>query len=442
MAITFKLKYGDPSSWSYIDLTDSDHGMVDYVPQAPAEGAAEQVESGTWRVHGSTLANLIAAVEAIENVFRRAAEYDAEQVGTNQVFVTATYDGGSTIYESEIYEGKVQLPATIFREDWANFEANVVITWRRAVYWERIANAYMINSNGNTDYLHIFNCDDGSGASPNKKENFADLASGYYPAGDLPAPVMVLLTGVANNVDEIYVYQNAKSNPTTVVYLAEVGTAGDTADANRSGGYYKTVAVPAAGTGYDVETGSVNLADLKGGAWLRFLLSAKFNGTVKARPYVSVNGIKYYGPASILTCDNTYFELFDLGLVRLPESASFVSSQFAAVVAGINLYSTPGLNVSVDYFQYSPIDSFLHAKLDKAVSLSTDVIFLDSKNQTTFAYTSAASKITTLGTLFGGINLEPGVVSRLIFKFKSGKNDDMALSAFVTVIPYLRKKTL
>ena len=203
MAITFKLKYGDPSSWSYIDLTDSDHGMVAYTPQAPEEGAADQVESGTWRVHGSSLANLITAVEAIENLFRRAAEYDAEQVGSNQVFVTATYDGGSTYWDSQIFEGSVQLPATIFKADWANFEAEVVITWRRAPWWEWSTSAFMINSNGNSDVLNIYNCNDGSGASPNKKENFANISSGYFPAGDLPAPARIYLMGVANAVDEV-----------------------------------------------------------------------------------------------------------------------------------------------------------------------------------------------------------------------------------------------
>jgi hypothetical protein len=74
MAHTIRLKYGPPSGWSYLYLTDADHGNVDYYPRTAGQDDEEITESGRWRVAGSSASDLITHIRAIEQLFARGLQ--------------------------------------------------------------------------------------------------------------------------------------------------------------------------------------------------------------------------------------------------------------------------------------------------------------------------------------------------------------------------------
>jgi len=445
MAHTIKLKYGHPTAgWSYIDLTDSTHGILDYAPATAAEGADDVVESGIFRIAGASVAAWTAAIEAIDDIFHRAADYEREQTGAWQVRVTFQGSGEANTWEAALYEGRVEVPSEILGVDWANLDAEATITWRRAANWERVANITATNDNSGTQ--KIFNSNDGTGSSPNKRENWLGIGAAQVP-GNQPAPTSIMMEiTTAGSVDQVIIINNAKSRPGTVLYTyeGETGTS-DGTDAFRSGGKYKDVTVPADTTGTTKEwDADGNLLSVQTGAWMRCLLSATFTGTVKFTPYISVAGVKYYGASSIITQDGTAWQVMDLGMLRL---ADFIgtyefAATWSAVKVGVRMICAAGATVRVDYCMFIPVDSMVRVKLDTP-AVTGDFIHINCHDNRVYTVGSLGA-LKGSGTIVGGLYLEPNLAQQLIFRLFSGaKNTDtMADSAVVSVFGWLRRRTL
>jgi hypothetical protein len=441
MAHVLKLKYGSPASWSYIDLTDSDHGIVNYVPGTPADGAETITESGRFRVSGSVYAYFIARIQAIQRVFYQALAYSQDEIGAYQVWLTITPAGAGDVWESQIFEGRLELTEQILGVDWANYATEVVLIWTRAGWWEQYADIPITNNNSSGDPLSttIYNSGDGSGAAPTKRENWVTIEPAYI-RGDLPAAATVEFTKT-NAVTQFEVFHNARTMwSSSFLVEGETGT-GDTVDANRSGGKYHIYTTPVGGTtGIDVQGAPADLKNITDGAWLRFSLSAYFSGTVSARPYISIGGKKYYGSKSVLT-GAAVFRVYDLGMVRMPQGTfDAFTSGYYAVYVGINFIAASAVDVLVDYFYSQPIDSYAKGIMDIATS---GQVTLDTRSGTMVGDDGThADKIGAFGTLYGGIWLEPNVYQRLMFKMTEGGVDVMANSAVVNVYARMRKRTL
>lgn len=185
MAHVLNLVYGATT----ITLASGDYRISRYVPGTPGVGDEEITESAVIQVTGSTVAALQAAVQAIETALRLAEEY-AEGLGTTRVYVNLQPDGAATLYRSELYGGQVLWPETALKADWANKQVEVQVTWRRAGWWEGPETQLnLTNTNGTntTNALRVFNCNDGSGSSPNDRCNYVTVASTVL--GTMPAPV-------------------------------------------------------------------------------------------------------------------------------------------------------------------------------------------------------------------------------------------------------------
>ncbi len=445
MAHALKIKYGSPASWAYIDLTDSNHGIVDYVPGTPGEGADEIVESGRFRVAGSSVADLITKIGEIEQVFYKAGQFGADGIGAWQVWVTIQPSEVSETWESQVFEGRLELTEDVLGVDWANRATEVVLIWRRCGWWERYAGCGPTNDNVFESIPIVFNSNDGTGSYPLIHENWVDIPAAGVGC-DLPAPATITL-GPTTAIDTVEMFLNAKTAP-EAMYMAEGETGtGDTTDANRSKGKYKIYTTPAGGTtGVDVRLPAPTLGVILNGAWLRFSLSAKFSGTVYARPFIEIGGKKYYGSKSILTGAGADFYAYDLGMVRFPHSGRFNSySAFAdgfnAPFVGINFIAASAVAVSVDYFLYIPIDGYAKAVLDTTAAA---YIIIDTRAGMALANANLGSenKISSIGTLWGGIWLEPNTLQRISFKLTAGGLDVMATKASLQMSAWLRKRTL
>lgn len=447
MAHTIKLKYGAPGGWAYIDLTDAQHGNVDYVPGTPGEGAAEMVESGRWRVAGDSVTDLLGKIREIETVLYRAGQFGMDGIGAYQARLTVQPEGVIETWESPIYEGRLELGGAVLGGEWANHETDVVLIWRRAGWWERYVSVPLTNANGTnvtTAGLAVYNSNDGTGSSPTKLVNYADVKAQHVP-GDLPAPaVFEVQTGA--RIKQIWTCLNAKSLPGTLVYQVEGETGTDTADATRSAGKYHTYTVPAGATGLNITLATSNLSTVLTGAWLRFMASAKFTGTVKITPYLSINGVIYYGPSSIATNAGTW-QAFDLGLMQLPPVGNYdeaISGAFYAVSVGLNVINAAGLAFDLDYVQFCPADGYAVSKVDlnplDPLNVRTDC---RGGGVNVTAQFDSVDGVISVGTLYGGIMLEPGMAQRLVFKMLLASNaDTLSTGGLVRLFCWARKRTL
>lgn len=463
MAHVIKLKYGSPASWAYVDLTDINHGIVDYVPTPGSEGVDDLVESGVFRVVGSSVADLESKIRAIETIFHQAAAYEASPVGAYQVRLTVQLSGSAETWESPIYEGRLMLPNQMLGPTWANREGEVTLTWRRAAWFERYVSVPVTNPNGaaQTDGLVVYACNDGETADTiYERWNYADIAAGAVP-GDMPAPAVIALVGMDApdyaGLTDVYVGGNAKTAPATLVYQieGETGT-GDTVDADRSAGKFHRYAL-SAGTLTPIEyDASTALGAVLTGAWLRVILSANFDGVVKVRPYISINTIKYYGPATtniIGTGDS--FELYDLGLLQLPmigiyDDAVLSGYRTTEFKIGFTAINAAGLNFDLDYMQFSPVDTALHGVFENAIANTgaDKQILIDCHDgNIRFLVKSGASwYMGAAGVLYGGIYLEPGIAQRLVFNWMCSvatyPTDLVSSGADVVVHCWARRRTM
>lgn len=449
MAHTIKLKYGHPTAgWSYIDLTDSTHGILDYTPATAAEGAEDVVESGIFRIAGASVATWTAALEAIDDVFHRAAEYEREQTGAWQVRVTFQGSGEANTWEAALYEGRVEMPSGILGADWANLDLEATITWRRAANWERMVTITGTNDNVTAGVSRIFNNNDGTGTAPNKNLGHMLIAADQVP-GSQPAPLGIRLAIETGTVDKIYVIHNAKSSPATMVgsfYEGETGT-GDTTDATRHGGKYKNVTVPAdtVGTtkswGFDANT-------ILTGVWLRAMLSCKFSGTVKFTPYLMLDTVKYYGASSIATGNGTDWQFLDLGMIKKPDFVTMIEEAptWASSYVGVRMICAAGTTVSVDYALFEPTDNMAIIKIDQPGG--TPVHYINFHDGTVYTVQESSAGhpqyLTGIGTIIGDIALEPNLAQSLTFKMVYGDSsvDTMTNKALVNFYAWLRRRSL
>jgi hypothetical protein len=456
MSHTFKLKYGSPASWSTIDLTDYGHGRVNYTPGTAAEGADDLTESAVWRIGGTSKTDLVAKIQAIENVFRRAAEYDRSKIGQDQVYLTAQLDGTIEIWESPIYEGRVELPADALGLYWKNLVMPVTLIWRRAPWWEQyiasdnIAGYIPIrNSNytGVINHVKISNNNDGSGSAFNQNINTATVTA---VPGDLPFVARVqfgLPFDTTAGIDKVVICQNAKA-PNLAGHATFEGETGvfDTTDATRSAGAYHSYTIAAGATGTLMEWTHASLRTIYDGTWLRCFLSAKVNGTVKITPYMLINGVKYFGTASVVTAAGANFGLYDLGLLNFPPIDTRIAAYtgYSSVYYGIWIVSAAGATVGVDYADFVPTDSCIIAKLDSPAS-ATWVVEINSYYNLVVAVIGS-SDISCMGAAQGRLTLTPGVTNYLYFKWTCSGIDNQTLFSsflpFVTLSGWARKRTL
>lgn len=439
MAHVFKIKYGSPAGWTYIDLTDANHGIVSYVPGTAGEGADEITESGRFRVAGSSVSDLLAKIAEIEQAFYKAGAYSLDQIGAYQVWLTMQPDGTSDVWESQVFEGRLELTEDVLGVDWANRITDVILLWRRAGFWEKYTLVAATNDNESGGTYTIYNSGDASGSAPTKKENWVDIAAVAVP-GDLPAPAVCIFVK-STTVTQFEVFHNARALPTSS-FLAEGETGtDDTTDANRSGGKYHVYTTPAGGsTGVDVLSATTLLKNVVGGAWVRFVLSAQFSGTVYARPYIKLGSKKYFGPRSVLT-GAADFMAYDLNLLRIPFGTfQLFTTGYYVVEVGVNLIAATAVAVAVDYFYSIPVDSYAKGVMDISDS---NVVVMDAHDGVMVGDDGPhANKIGALGTLYGGIWLEPNMAQRLTFKMTAAGVDTMANSALISVYAWLRKRTI
>lgn len=236
-----------------IDLNEgTTYTIVDYQTKTGNPDDESVEERIVVRVGGSavtSIALLRTAVEKLEDILLTAKNIDETKIGYIYLYNVKSAAG------SLLKGGRLELGTRLWYEDYANKATDVTLVIRReAIWWNEniMGTDDAENQNGSaTDSydtgLNIFNCNDLSGSSPNKRCNYIDFPTGIAGYYGLPSTTCFLMkntTNDANHIRNVWAAINVNENPATMVHNFEFedGTGGTpTVDADCSGGDYMAI---------------------------------------------------------------------------------------------------------------------------------------------------------------------------------------------------------
>lgn len=222
-------------------LSATDAYLEGYNPQNFGASANDVTEAHQVEFIGgnSTVdANLV----ELERLFEQARIWDSSRKGA-RVYIQISLDG-TTVWRSEVYDGRILSTGDMVKYERALGIRQATVVVRRANWWEGAeAQIPLTNGNGtaNTSGLAVYNCNDGSGSSPTKKNNYVAI-TGTDVAGDLPGATRLEITNTyaTSRLYYLWIGQNW-TDPGNFVHTLEAESAtgaSATASASASGGYY------------------------------------------------------------------------------------------------------------------------------------------------------------------------------------------------------------
>lgn len=447
MAHTLNLVYGSTT----VALASGDYRIARYKPDTPDEGAEEISETAVIQVTGATLAALQANLKAIQTALEHARLFQDGKTYL-PVYVQFQGSGESLLWQSEVLAGRVVLPDTALQADWANLELEVAVIWTRRAIWEAASWIAVPLTNGNgtnqTGGLNIYNCNDGSGSSPNKRNNYATIAAADV-LGDLPGPVK-LQFAVPAEVKNIYIGLQANLNGTGLVqpwaeaedftFSPTYGT--ETADADYSGGnylsYHHLDTLP---THRSTISLLANLSAYSGSAYRFFV---RWNDALTGNPLAANSLRSRFSVADGAWDMQNTSEVYNgakllepIGDLFLPPSRLWLpSGTLKSFLLSFSFYSELELLIALDCFFWLPLDSYIQLGSDQLYWTTPDaynplLTYAEGLDKKLYAtYLDGSSPVNYFDRVYGaGLFLYPGVDQRMHFLF----GDDTPITATTSV---------
>lgn len=350
---------------SNISLTTDGVILNHYVPQAPRrigpgvldyEPVTETVEI-TISAASTTAAQ--SAINYIERLLVAAIHRTLSGIG-NRVYLKYQPMNDGTLWRAEVKDGTLELgdrAMTTFGQ--AKIEA--MLTIQRFAWWEGAETALPLsNGNGsnNTTGLTSYNHDDGDSGHDNWVTIAEDVVEGV-----LPTPVKLTLTnntGASQDYRHVYVANNAFSDPANLAHIIEgesVVSGGTVASlAGMSGGQYVHSTLP--GPAYWHWTLSTSLLTKMAGRYFRAL--GRFVSLTANAVYATLQIRDQYGLVTLHEGEEvllpTTDQLADLGALPFPPGG--YNSNWAAQRLVLKLRSAATVQVSLDFIQLTPLDSY------------------------------------------------------------------------------------
>jgi len=240
-----------------VTLTSSPFQVREYHPRTAPQNIPTLAETCEVRVMDGSVANNLDEVRSLSLLLDQAREAQRNRT-LDKVYLEWKQSAGGTAYRSELKEARSEWNQdTLTLANWTGDTQFNTISWERANWWEGPeAQIPLSNTNGtnNTSGLNVFNTNDGVGTSPNKRNNYVDVA-GTAIVGDLHGATRLEMinTYATSRLGLLWIGQNY-TNPSTFThhYEAEAATHGGTAIAQSqySGGTVVNLPVP---TGTETE---------------------------------------------------------------------------------------------------------------------------------------------------------------------------------------------
>lgn len=251
MGMKISLTYGSTT----IDLQASGCKVLDgYYPKTPGAEDERLVEEMECLFIG-TEAAAEALVQGIQNLFGYAYAQQDQENPKQAVYFNFAIDADHTAWRSRVYQGRINFTGKLYKH-WRNGQVRFNLLMTRDAFWEG-AEVQLPLTNGNgtdiTDEINVFNCNDGTGTSPNKLNNWVKINAADVE-GDLPGPVRLSIADITEGSPELSYYNElfiahwidefGEGQPTTVIEAEDMYDITEHSDSGCSGGAYGTWDLP------------------------------------------------------------------------------------------------------------------------------------------------------------------------------------------------------
>ncbi len=283
-----------------VNLASGGNYIMDYVPKLAQLTDAQRerlflgardlydeptvVETAKIKLTG-TESQIQTATQTIQNILRVQAPRRYRTRSGQRVFLKWLATGLSGANRAEILYGSAEFSKTealyFGLAKW--FQCEVLIAWKRRLF-EKDSETELPLTNGNgaaqTGGIVVFNCGDSSGASPNKQDNYVQIAAAAA-VGVLPAPLRIVMANTyGTNLRRVYIAHKAQGTPASFTHILEwenaslngtyctAGAAAGTSNGNK----VAVVNVPAAATTLATWTITSTQAGYVLSQWIRVML--------------------------------------------------------------------------------------------------------------------------------------------------------------------------
>lgn len=428
-----------------VTLTTTDAYLQNYALSSSDSGTEPVTESLQVEFVGANNAAVEANLQKLERLLRNA-RLRLDGVTVDRVYFKVNKDG--TIWQSEIYNGKIEFTEHWIKGERAVFVRNATLIITRAGWWEDENYSYLSVTNrhgsGTSGGIGVYNHRDSG------HDNYVELGT---IDGELPSPAMIRMDGSGmTNIEALcgvghYMdWANFQHQ-----WEGETATAGSGAvtmsilsDANCSNGSYAQFAF----SGSDAKRMCYWTAS---GANLKACAGRVFWPVVRLRTAPSLNSYWFW----LQVCYNnagtleTIYEgegvmaanqkVLILPPLRLPP---WVVQTLTSVNAEIALHVDPVLTgshtVQVDTLLLLPADSFLRLMPVVTTYPNFDLLF---ETDTRMLWSNSLSFASHYPE-GPGIWLLPGYTNRIYFAFRAGTDWDIADNPTIRVQYRRRKRTI
>jgi hypothetical protein len=333
MAWNMGLRYG---AVNLSLLTPNTLMELDYLPtSAPyVDGNETVTETFRLKIIGTSKSDARSYLQQIDNFFTRARIWQATKSG-QRVFVDFWPDGFPASARSELVDGSIW-PDKEMVAPWTSgqFLILATVTITRRNWWEEdLTSPNLVNENGPATPVNVFNNNDRVGASPNKHNNYFDIAAASI-TGTIPADCTIILvpSPVAGSVKptniniDVAKYTGTPTNNTDHWWEAIVSTPTgivNHADANRTNGdyYSNTMGVnpewlyPNIGSEFSRYVG-----DFADSGFYKLYAALKFSTAKQYNAYYHIEAAMNVIASSpqLYFSGKVNYDLFDFGRIRFP----------------------------------------------------------------------------------------------------------------------------
>ena len=427
-------------------LTTTNSQLINY-PMAPAaneRGVLQHVtESIDILLYAATPTLMQTAAATLERLLQKARERTSGNTGP-VIYIQAQLDSDSTAWRSRIYDARLELKENSLAI-WGNAKMEATVYVERAPYWEgALTQIPLTNGNGtsNTSGLKVYNCGDSTGTSPNKRDNYLQIAAGDV-TGSLPAPVRLELTNTSGSsiqYTDIFLAVNSFSDPANFAHILEAETAGvngtydvDTVDTNCSGG---SKVVSSSGT-LQANISTTLLSKAAGYDFHILQRVSYFPATTYVRPSV-------YDPAGVfeirrgeetpLTVGSQ--TLHDLGVISLPPGG--YSTAYGALRILFACRLPAATSIEHDYWALFPTTGF--RRLQALVSIANAATIIDDPIEDRAYALISGAELPYIVRKVGPVVVQPNTLQRIYVLWADLITHDSVITQTMTVKAYYRPR--
>lgn len=347
--------------------------LLEYTPASASSAnnalTTTVTETLSFLFTGTTQAAIEEKIRAIEQIFRLTEQY-RDNLRGKQLWLYFQPDGANDMLRSPIVSGRVTPDKSALDYSWGLKKIKVALIIEREAWWETTTDEEVPLTNGNgtevTGGINIFNCNDGNGISPNKRDNYVEIASGAI-GGDLPARFRLEITNtydVSNRLSNLWIGHNVFSNPTSFPHVIEGESAtyggSNVSSSSYSGGYARQLTISGSSQGLLAYWAlSSTLLGNAAGKWFKII--AVLTNTPPSGTYIQAKLTFPSGsPLTPVMQDQeiglmSNMKIQELGTLQLPPWLVDTTSLYPL---DLTLYGrlTGGGTITIDYMMLMPVE--------------------------------------------------------------------------------------